>query len=247
MSSIKDRLRAKLNAKRAPTKPPTQSKIPKVDGVTRFVLILRQHPSIQNIHNEDIDMVHCERFLQLERISEKFVQDMKGFSKEQVEAGLSQINLALDAQWVDKHIESLCEVEESDIHALVNSKIAKFQNHHIILRDVTVNAEQLRIEFLGLCWLQKYGKDDIGRDVIVSVDSWRYYMHLYIGMEFFNVFSAEESLLEYIKEITINNVNVISREYGTIKYPTDAELMMVRDYIDAYPFWSSYLNPTQDY
>ena len=221
-----------------------------------FKVITRKNESL-NIDMSGYDFSSSCRVARIKYMVEEKVKSFENYSEDKIKLTLDSIYVTIHPLWIDQHLQSLCIIEESKETPLltnqhvvrskiVNSKALTFLNHNIIIIDEKVSYSQMMVDFLGLCWLKDYeeiyGIVDIGRDVIVSLEGWKYYMSMYIGLEFYVLFTNHPFMKPYVEKFktTVNNLSVLSKEYNEIKYPTREQKNQIREYLYMYPFWSSY-------
>jgi hypothetical protein len=210
-----------------------------------FKVITRKNESL-NIDMSGYDFSSSCRVARIKYMVEEKVKSFENYPEDKIKLTLDSIYVTIHPLWIDQHLQSLCIIEESNISKIVNSKALTFLNHNIIIIDEKVSYSQMMVDFLGLCWLKDYeeiyGIVDIGRDVIVSLEGWKYYMSMYIGLEFYVLFTNHPFMKPYVEKFktTVNNLSVLSKEYNEIKYPTREQKNQIREYLYMYPFWSSY-------
>ena len=210
----------------------------------KFHMVLHQRsPFPESYPETDIRIDNCHRLLSIEKIVERYVQQMKQMTVESIKQGLKQINLAIDQLWLTNHLEYLPDLSFSNESPVLNgAKMIKVHNHLVFAyTKLPSTKQQIYTEFMGLLWLDKFATDemDVGRGVVLHLDSYKLYMSMMIGLEFFHIFREHEFFKPYVTHMNVDYLTVYSTEFGGIKLPSEEKINSFGQYVELYPFWST--------
>jgi hypothetical protein len=210
----------------------------------KFHMVIHQRTAFPESYPEsDIRIDNCYRLLSIEKIVEQYVHQMKTMTVESIKQGLKQINLAIDPLWLDNHLNNLPDMSYFHEQPIFNGgTMIKIHNHLVFAYNkLKSTKQQIYTEFMGLLWLDKYATDemDVGRGVAIHIDSYKLYMSMMIGLEFFHIFREHEFFKPYVQNMDVNFLTVFSKEFGSIKLPSEDRISSFGAYVEAYPFWGT--------
>lgn len=222
-----------------------QTKTVTVQKRPMFKMVLHQNRKF-DCDMENHIMMNAYRLNKISDMIDEKVNEMYTFDKDKIFSVLDKIYVAVHPLWIDQAIESLTLIENCDNRDLIGARVCKLENHRIFIIDKKVTYTQMMVDYLGLCWIRDFNETykvkDIGRDIIVSMESWRFFTAICIGIEFFHLFTKDPFLEDYVKEhkTSLDNMIVITKEFGQQFYPTDIEKNQIREYIETIGYWSYY-------
>lgn len=202
--------------------------------VFKMVMKTMDYTDKFNKNNAFLNMVNEKRRNCLINVINQHYKDKKE---------LKEIYLAIHDYWIKEFIQALDIIQMSDRRELIDAKVYKFYNYRIIIKKIDESPEQELIDYLGLCWLYYFEKNITSNcelDVVVSNNGFRMFMHMVIGIEFMDEFKKITSgLNNESPNLNISDIRVISKEFGTILYPTISALIKFpQEFIEHYATWS---------
>ncbi len=154
---------------------------------------------------------------------------------------LNDVYLAIHDFWIKEFIQALDVIEVSDRLELIDAKVFKYFNYRILIKKCDESPEQALIDYLGLCWLyyaQKNIVSNVELDAIVSNNGFRMFMHMVIGIEFIDEFKTITAGSNG-PNLEITDLKIISKEFGTLLYPTlEAISKFPKEFLEYYASWS---------
>lgn len=245
-TTVKDRLRKKLEQKK------------KIDKWTPYEAPARLNASyqvpmitwsIEQICPKDYPISEIKydngnRIFAITKMVEEYITSIKDEIKEKQSKQIYQVNLALKDSWIKSHIDCLPYMisgENGKVHPkFKNAKIVLFGESQFVLLPGDISKEQMYIEFLAICFVSQYGLDS-SVDMIIHMQSWKYFMSIGVGLEFFQILTNQPEFKPYSEHLTKYHVLVYSEEFGCIRYPSSETIWRVRDHIKNYGYWIGYL------
>ncbi len=260
--SVKERLRKKLEQKKhvEPLKDKTNTmpleafvaydqrkQMVVMHEVPQFKFIERGKGKIDPVHlrqRASIDAYLVERIKA--QVEEK-IELMKGFPPAEILKTAFNIYVATNAKWMRYHLDSLPMIENSALPELRGAHITSLHNHTIYIINDDSTCVQSVIDFMGLCWLRDFklhtGVEDIGRDIIVSLNGYLCFFAVQISFIFQAFFVSHElvhPLLEGIAKPNTEHVTTYVEEFDEIRYPSLMEQRITKEYLTLFPTWSHY-------
>jgi hypothetical protein len=149
--------------------------------------------------------------------------------------------VAIHPKWISQYINCMPVIEESDKKYLIDVRVSNYFNHRIFVLESDASPEKMNIEYICLCWLREFNLticEDIGRDIIISSNTFRYFLSMLIGLDFHNLLLKNKTMMDYYPDYNIRTITVLNKEFGKIKYPSKEDFANIKEYIDHYAFWS---------
>lgn len=225
---------------------------PPVHSSPMFHIVMNRpiSPYYDYIHAKTIENVELDnayRIIKVEHLIEQIVSQFigkngcPGMSPVEVVKALVDFKAAVDPLWITYHVGALEIVHNPDKKELEGCKLGVFINmpqHRIFVLNRESTKEQLDVEFMGLCWLAHYGREDDGRDVVVNKCAYKKYQTMFAGIYFMEMLKMHPVFIEkqWDKLIGMQKVEIVSHKYGIIIPPTPRELS--NEHIQDYAFWS---------
>ena len=79
-------------------------------------------------------------------------------------------------------------------------------------------------------------------DAIVSLQGWKYFLCMQIGIEFYEAIKNNKTMYnlysKYDKPFTLEDIHVVSKEFGLILFPLQETIKKIPEYIEHFSFWS---------
>jgi hypothetical protein len=196
---------------------------------------------------ENVELDNAYRIIKLETLIEQIVNQFigkngcPGMSNVEVVKALVDFKIAVDPLWITYHVGALEIVHNPDKRELEGCKLGVFINmpqHRIFVLNRESTEEQIEVEFMGLCWLAHYGREDIGRDVVVNKCAYKKYQTMFAGVYFMEMLKLHPVFIEkqWDKLIGMQQAQIVSHKFGNIIPPSPRELSNER--IQDYAFWS---------
>ena len=204
---------------------------------------------------ENVELDNAYRIIKLENLIEQIVYQFTGttpkmlpgypnrppMSSAEIVKALVDFKIAVDPLWITYHIGALEIVHTPDKKELEGCKLGVFihmPQHRIFVLNRESTKEQLDTEFMGLCWLAYYGREDIGRDVVVNKCAYKKYQTMFAGLYFIELLKSHPVFIEkqWDKLIGMQQTQIVSHNFGNIVPPSVKELS--NEYIHDYAFWS---------
>ena len=210
-----------------------------------FKLIIHKNKNLDYETNEPLDVINSHRLNYIHNMIEKQSKMVQNMSQKELENHKREIVVAIHDAWIDSYIENMCSIEISDRLEMIGTKFVKFFQHNIIVVDKPVHPNQIQVDYFGLCWLYHFEKNiapGASMDAIVSLQGWKYYLCMQIGLEFYEAIKNNKVMYnlysKYDTPFTLEDIHVVSKEFGLILYPLQETLKKIADYIEYYSFWS---------
>ena len=174
---------------------------------------------------------------------DKYIENFKERQSEHKYKHIVKINVAVSSEWIDSHINLLPDMISGfngKKHPLfINAKVVLLANHQIILLPHVVSDEQMYAEFLSLLFV--IANEQYSVDIIIHIQSWRFFMTVAVGCEFFQMLKHQTEFEEYAKGVTKENINIVSSEFGCISYPPKDQINKAGRHMKLYLYMTSYI------
>ena len=212
------------------------SVVESISPVFRFIMHKNE---LINPDMGEVAVIDAYRLVKMEQMVE---DKLKTLDFNNIAEHLECIYIAVADLWCQHHVDNLTVIEDYPR----GCKLSIIGNHNVYILNKKVSHAQLIVEYMGLMWFQNYeklyGVEDIGRDLIVSLDAYKCYISMIIGEEFYNMYSTHPAIREYAEayNTSIKNLVVISQHYGNLFYPNEKELKSFTQYLQPYAFWSQF-------
>jgi hypothetical protein len=215
-----------------------------------FKLVIHKNKNLDYEINEQLDIINAHRLNYIKNMIEKQAKLVEAMTPKELESRKREILVAIHDAWIDSYIENMCVIEISDRPEMIGARFVKLFQHNIIVINKPVKELQIQIEFLGLCWLHHFEKNiksGASMDAIVSLQGWKCYLCMQIGIEFYEAIKLNKTMYNlytnnsyYVedKPFTLEDIHVVSKEFGLLLYPLQETLRKIPEYIEYYPFWS---------
>jgi hypothetical protein len=229
-------------------------------------VIIKKSEYLDFEKNEAIDVINNHRLYYIKNLVEKQSTYLNSLSENELENKKKEIVVAVHDAWIDQYMENACIIDVSDRRELIDSKIVHYYNHRVVILNYDVKDIQVDIEYQGLCLLREldiiqkekseyieYYKNNLhpleynflkyksGCDIIVHRNSWKYFLCMQYGIDFYNVIIKDKTMMKLYPNFSIYDVIVASKKYGEIKYPQQKEFEnFIVHWIKFYPDWKSY-------
>lgn len=219
----------------------------------KFKLIIHKNKNLDYETNESLDIINKHRLNYIQNLIEKQAKIVETMSQKELESRKREIVVAIHDAWIDTYIKNICYIEVSDRPEMIDSRFVKFFNHNIIIVDKPVDQHQIQIDYFGLCWIYNFEKNIVanssnniepgdGMDAIVSLQGWKYFLCMQIGIEFYEAIKNNKTMYDlytkYEKPFTLEDIHVISKEFGLILYPLQETINKTPEYIEHFGYWS---------
>lgn len=198
--------------------------------------------------NLELEEVNMYRQLYIEKLIAKQVDEVKAMTEEKRKARKREMIVAVHDAWLDKFMESCGTVSFTDKGCFTGATLVNFLTHTVWVlprKSTIIDNNRMKTDFFGLCWLYNFQTKtrDIGRDIIVSYDGWRYFLCMLIGIEFYALIKSNEYMREYIPDFNIADIIVVHHDYNYIWWP-QTELLdsFAKNCIKVHPRLSSIPN-----
>ena len=192
-----------------------------------------------------IKQCNAIRIYAINQMVEQYVESikpkLKDLSKQKM---VHQINLSLKQDWLDDHMNTVPYMVSGfngkQHPYFQDAKMIVFFDNQIVLLDHQISKEHMYIEFLVLCFLFEYGKGT-SHDLIVHLDSWKYFMSISIGLEFLSLLKHHDIFKAHAEHLNNSHLIIHTQDYGAINYPSKDEIYTAREYLQVYGYWIYYL------
>ena len=230
----------------------TIQKINKQQSKPTFKLIIHKNKNLDYKTNEYLDVINAHRLNYIHNMIEKQAKIVQTMSQKELESRKREIVVAIHDAWIDSYIENMCIIEISDRLEMIGTQFVKFFQHNIIVVDKPVHQSQIQIDYFGLCWIYHFEKIIVpnstcnvdpgtGIDIIVSLQGWKYYLCMQIGIEFYEAIKNNKTMYnlysKYDTPFTLEDIHIVSKEFGIVLYPLQDTIKKIPEYIEHYPFW----------
>ncbi len=240
--------------------------LPKKVRYSGLDIIIKQSENLDFEKNEAIDIVVNHRLHYIQTLVEKQATALLTLTEEELRNKKREIVVAVHQAWIDQFMENACIIDVSDRKELIDSKIIHFFDHRVVILNCDVKDIQIESEYQGLCILYeiykiKRDKSDLidkfasslhpieykflklkkGCDVIVHHNSWKYFLCMQFGIDFFNCITKNKIMMEYYPDFNIYDILVVSKEFGKIRYPPQKEFEnFLPNWVHFYDSWKEY-------
>lgn len=240
--------------------------LPKKVRYSGLDIIIKQSENLEFEKNEAIDIVINHRLNYIQTLVEKQANALLTLTEEELRNKKREIVVAVHQAWIDQFMENACIIDVSDRKELIDSKIIHFFDHRVVILNCDVKDIQIESEYQGLCILYeiykiKRDKSDLidkfasslhpieykflklkkGCDVIVHHNSWKYFLCMQFGIDFFNCITKNKIMMEYYPDFNIYDILVVSKEFGKIRYPPQKEFEnFLPNWVHFYDSWKEY-------
>jgi hypothetical protein len=211
----------------------------------KFKLVIHKNKNLDYETNEPLDIINSHRLNYIQNMIEKQAKMVETMSQKELESRKREIVVAIHDAWVNSYIENVCIIDISDRPELIDSRFVKFFNHNIIIVDKPVDSNQIQIDYFGLCWLYHFEKNiapGAAMDAIVSLQGWKYFLCMQIGIEFYEAIKNNKTMYnlysKYDTPFTLEDIHVVSKEFGLILFPLQETIKKIPEYIEHFSFWS---------
>ncbi len=212
-----------------------------------FKIIFNQNKHIIIPINEYLDYTNKCRLIRIQKMVRDQGECVEHLSHEALSKRKREIVIKIHKKWVDEYFDALTEVEITDRRMFLGSRITYFLNHRIIILNKEVDDLQSQIDFLGLCWLYHYDKNEVkdkGRDIIVHFKTWRRFFCMLVGFEFHDTILKNTNMLNAYRyfdtPFNIYDIHILSEEFGIVLFPLEETLKEFPHCIEYYRSWKTY-------
>ena len=251
MSSVKDRIIKKIQEKNKKAQElwDQQSKIKIVDSINlkpKAHVVKISNEGFKTMRNDEILTQNSYRVNQIFSIVERQVEKIKLLTKDQLKQGRENLTIAVPLIWVQNYIESCAQICYSDKAEFTNSRIVDYFDYKIIALDIPSTPFQNRLDLLTLIWFRilHNSKKPVGKDIIISQTSLRYFINYIIGLEFYYTLCNNEFVKNAYPDLLEHEISVMSYEFGEFRL---LDLNNVKRYdennIIMYNDWKSFPHP----
>ena len=229
-------------------------------------IIINQSEYLDFEKNEAIDVVINHRLHYIQTLVEKQANVLLSLTEEELKSKKREIVVAVHQAWIDQFMDNACIIDVSDRKELIDSRIIHFFNHRVVILNHDVKDIEVDVEYQGLCILYeiykikrdkselidkfasqlhpieyKFLKLKKGCDIIVHRNSWKYFLCMQFGIDFFNCITKNKIMMEYYPDFNIYDILVISKEFGKIRYPEQKEFEnFLPNWVHFYDDWKNY-------
>lgn len=237
----------------------------KILETKQFKIVGRKHPDLNFGLNLNLLQTNAHRYAYIKKCIEKQAETIKAMPIEQKQNRKREVVVVIHDAWVNQYMNQLYVLSSS-------VKCVTFFNHTVCCVDKKPSPEQLHIDYYGLCWLYYFetticGQKDIdiinelhhskdikhsyeqglnfpkaNLDIIVSLESWKYFLCMLIGLEFYHCIRKYNYMHSLYSDqdnpFSEYDIHVMSKEYGIILFPLKETLETVQnEHIKQFPNW----------
>ena len=209
--------------------------------VFKMVMKTLDTKNIFNKNNEMLDQVNQHRRNYINKLLDVNYRHILDETNEKISR---EFVVGLDNAWIKQFMDSLDTIETTDRFEMMNSRIYRFYNYRIIIKDTEECDDQAITDYVGLCWLY-YAEHNIASgtelDVIVSNRGFKMFFAIILAIDIYNELVKYPVLYNFYAndgKFEIGDIKILTQTNGLLSFPPKTVLeRFPKQYVEHYARW----------